>query len=82
MTVKIDFIYYPTKQKFFDFLTTKIDGLFGKNYDALIDALTFYKTPITFILLHISFFEDKENLLEIIKIIHKENTLITFKLRA
>lgn len=76
--LEIDFKIHSTKQKLFDYLMLQIEGLFGANYDALIDALIFYRTPLLLQLSHISSYEEKENLLEVFKIIQKENSLILF----
>ncbi|MDE6408564.1 MAG: barstar family protein [Anaeroplasmataceae bacterium] len=74
--IEIDFKNYPTKQKLFTFLMSQIEGLFGANYDALIDALSFYQTPLVLQLIHLSFYEEQAQLLEVLQIIQKENHLI------
>ncbi|MCM1131607.1 MAG: hypothetical protein NC310_08310 [Roseburia sp.] len=76
--LEIDFMIYSTKPKVLTFLISKIEGLFAPNYDALIDALRFYSTPILLCLKNISFYEDKSNLLEILQIIHRENPIFNY----
>ena len=79
--LEIDLKIYPTKSKLFSFLKTQIEGLFGANYDALIDALTFYYHPLQISLINISFYEEKNNLLETLEIVHKENAWINYNIK-
>ncbi|MDE5546743.1 MAG: hypothetical protein K2I88_04695 [Anaeroplasmataceae bacterium] len=76
--IEIDFKIYSTKQKLFSFLLPQIEGLYGTNYDALIDALSFYDTPLLFHLINLSYYENQSSLLEVLQIIQKENTLIQY----
>lgn len=79
--LEIDFKIHSTKQKLFDYLMPQIEGLFGANYDALIDALRFYNFPLLISLKNISFYEERTILLETLDIIHKENSLINYRIK-
>lgn len=52
--------------------------MYSLNYDALIDALTFYKEPIHFTIFHIECYEDPTELKEVLEIIHSENPMVSF----
>ncbi|MDE6660715.1 MAG: hypothetical protein K2J93_02685 [Anaeroplasmataceae bacterium] len=80
--LEIDFKSYPTKQKLFSFLLKRITGLYGSNYDALIDALSFYDTSLTIYLINLNNYEEPTDLLEILEIIHKNNTFISYNIKA
>lgn len=74
----IDCSRYSSKQKLFQFLTTQIEGLYGENYDALIDALTFFQTPLLITFKNFEKYSDKENLLPVLDIISNDNPQISF----
>ncbi|MDE7263839.1 MAG: hypothetical protein K2N64_04185 [Anaeroplasmataceae bacterium] len=69
---------YPSKKELLHYLLTKVEGLYSENYDALIDALTYYKTPLQIEFKQLNSYKDKDNLEEILEIIHKENPIISF----
>ncbi len=79
MILQIDLKILNTKEKLISYLSSHIEGLYGTNYDALIDAMTYIHTPMTLELLHKNEYEDCEELEAIFKIIQKENPLIIIK---
>lgn len=74
----IDCSRYSSKQKLLQFLTAQIEGLYGENYDALIDALTFFQTPLLITFKNFEKYSDKENLLPVLDIISNDNPQISF----
>lgn len=72
----LDFKILNTKELLFSFLKTKIDGLYSSNYDALIDALTFYKNDLTIQLINTDDYENKKELIEVLEIVKTENKMI------
>ncbi len=75
----IDLKKYSTKPLLLSFLMTQIEGMFAPNYDALIDALAFYDTPLEMELKYLNSYENKKELLEVLDIIKKENKFIQIK---
>lgn len=78
-SIFIDFSKYPTKKELMHYLMIEIEGMYGLNYDAFIDALTFYQFPLQLELLNIRNYENDKELIEILDIIGKENPKIKIK---
>lgn len=67
----INFKELNTKEKFLQYMKEHIDDMYACNYDALIDALTCYKT-FTLKLENIEHYEDKATLFEIIEVLQND----------
>lgn len=77
--IKINLKEYNKKTSLLKRLSEIIPDMFGLNYDALIDSATFYNEPLCIEFENIDFFEDKQNLLEVLEIISTENSKFTYR---
>lgn len=78
-TLEIDLSIFNTKKKLLAYFASLFNEMYGLNYDALIDVLTYVKEPLTLELLKEIQYENLEELKSILDIIHRENPLITIK---
>lgn len=78
-TLEIDLSIFNTKKKLLAYFASHFNEMYGLNYDALIDVLTYVKEPLTLELLNEIQYENLEELKSILDIIHRENPLITIK---
>lgn len=78
-TLEIDLSIFNTKKKLLAYFASLFNEMYGLNYDALIDVLTYVKEPLTLELLNEIQYENLEELKSILDIIHRENPLITIK---
>lgn len=76
MSISLDLSVYNTKKSLLSRLAEIFDEMFSLNYDALIDAATFYSSPLQLEFLHCDSFENKKELLEVLHIIEEENNNI------
>ena len=74
----IDCLKLQQKHQLLSFFQHSIEGMYSLNYDALIDALTFYEEPIHFTIFHIECYEDPTELKEVLEIIHSVNPMESF----
>lgn len=73
MIVKIDLKELNTKALLLKRLCEIIPDMFAPNYDALIDSATYNNEDFELQLVSFDYFEDKQNLSEILEIIANEN---------
>lgn len=78
-TLEIDLSIFNTKKKLLAYFASLFNEMYGLNYDALIDVLTYVKEPLTLEFLNEIQYENLEELKSILEIIHEENSLITIK---
>lgn len=78
-TLEIDLSIFNTKKKLLAYFASLFNEMYGLNYDALIDVLTYVKEPLTLEFLNEIQYENLEELKSILDIIHRENPLITIK---
>lgn len=73
MSISLDLSIYNTKKSLLTRLAEIFDEMFSLNYDALIDAATFYPSPLQLEFWHCDSFENKKELLDVLHIIEEEN---------
>lgn len=76
MIIAIDLAKYNTKIELLSYFRSILDEMYGVNYDALIDALTFVDEETIFEFSNIDCFENVTDLKEVMSIITDENANI------
>lgn len=79
MTITIDLAKYNTKIELLSYFGNILDEMYGLNYDALIDTLTFVDEETIIEFSNIDCFENVANLKEVMSIITDENANIVVK---
>lgn len=79
MTITIDLAKYNTKIELLSYFRNILDEMYGLNYDALIDTLTFVDEETIIEFSNIDCFENVANLKEVMSIITDENANIVVK---
>lgn len=77
MNLEIDCKTLSTKVKLLSFFQKKIESIHDLNYDALYDALTYYKEPLIINLRNEHYFEDLVNLKETLLLIEENNSFVS-----
>lgn len=79
MIITIDLAKYNTKTKLLSYFRNILDEMYGLNYDALIDTLTFVDEDTAIEFSNIDSFENITDLKEVMSIIASENANIVVK---
>lgn len=77
MIIRIDLEKLNTKKELLSYFKDNLDEMYGLNYDALIDTLTFVDEETTIEFSNIECFENPSDLKEVMSIIATDNTNIT-----
>lgn len=77
MIIRIDLEKLNTKKELLSYFKDNLDEMYGLNYDALIDTLTFVDEKTTIEFSNIECFENPSDLKEVMSIITTDNTNIT-----
>lgn len=77
MIIRIDLEKLNTKKEVLSYFKDNLDEMYGLNYDALIDTLTFIDEETTIEFSNIECFENPSDLKEVMSIIMTDNTNIT-----
>lgn len=77
MIIRIDLEKLNTKKEVLSYFKDNLDEMYGLNYDALIDTLTFIDEETTIEFSNIECFENPSDLKEVMSIITTDNTNIT-----
>lgn len=79
MIITIDLTKYNTKIELLSYFRDILDEMYGLNYDALIDALTFADEETIIEFSNIDCFENVTDLKEVMSVITDENANIVVK---
>lgn len=79
MIITIDLAKYNTKIALLSYFRDILDEMYGLNYDALIDTLTFVDEETVIEFSNIDCFENATDLKEVMSIIASENANIVVK---
>lgn len=79
MIIRIDLEKLNTKKELLSYFRDNLDEMYGLNYDALIDTLTFVDEKTTIEFCNIECFENLSDLKEVMSIITTDNANITVR---
>lgn len=74
--ILLDCRLHKTKIKLLSSLKKTIEGMYSNTYDALIDALLYYKENLTIKIKNANEYEDEQVLREVLAYVAKENKYI------
>lgn len=81
MILKLDCKVLNNKADLLAKLQQTFSGMYSLNYDSLIDGARDVEEEIKIEVVNVEFYEDAQNLIEVLQIISQENTLIKISVR-